>query len=96
MSKPEFKFKDKRTTSVLTIKQVIIENQPVLFVNHNKDDGTWQFFSRDNFKMKDAIVVSLQEIIEKDPTLNDLFDLPLGWQASRESVSDAWARVKVA
>jgi hypothetical protein len=95
MGNIEFKFKDKRTTLVLTIKQVMKEHKPVLFVSHNKDDGTWQFFSRDNFKMKDAVVVTLFEMTEKDPTLNELFDLPKGWQASRESVADAWIRTMV-
>jgi hypothetical protein len=95
MKNPEFKFKEKRTTTVFTLHQIIEESKPVLFVNHSKDDGSWQFLSGDFFKPNDVTAVSLQEIVEKDETLNDLADLPRGWQASRGAVTEEWLRVKV-
>lgn len=95
MSNSEFRFKEKKTTSVFTLKQIMLENKPVLFVSHDKDDGSWQFFSGDKFKMSDAMVVSLDEMTSKDPSLNQLFDLPRGWQASRSTVTEEWLRIQV-
>jgi hypothetical protein len=95
MSVTDFKFKEKRNFAVFTVKQIMLENKPILFVGHNKEDGAWQFLSGDLVKAKDAMLVSLEELVAKDPTLNDIADLPKGWQASRSSIKEDWFRVQV-
>jgi hypothetical protein len=91
----EFKFKEKKTTAVITLKQIIIGQTPILFVSHNKDDGTWHFFTGHLFNPKDAVVVTLHDIVAKDESINQLSDMPPGWQASRNSITAEWLRVKV-
>ena len=38
------------------------------------------------------MIVSLDEIVEHNQTLNKLFDLPEGWKATRNSISGKWER----
>jgi hypothetical protein len=40
----------------------------------------------------DLVVACLHHLIELDPSLNDLTDLPLGWQAWRSSPDEEWSR----
>ena len=42
--------------------------------------------------MKDAMLVSLEEIVKLDPSLFEISDLSPGWQAVRESVDQPWIR----
>lgn len=41
---------------------------------------------------EDARIVGLGEILEIDPSLSELADLPYGWQAWRENASAPWQR----
>jgi hypothetical protein len=66
--------------------------RPILLVNHDADDGGWQFLTGEPLQMEDAILVSLAEIVRLDPTLESLADLPLGWQATRARVGGEWRR----
>jgi hypothetical protein len=80
----------KRT--VFTTKQVVKNRKPILFVTHDADDGTWQFHSGDIARAEDAMILALSEIVEIDPTVAELADLPLGYKASRISPSSPWKR----
>jgi hypothetical protein len=42
--------------------------------------------------MSDARLVSLEEVIALDPTIEALADLPAGHEATRASVSAPWHR----
>jgi hypothetical protein len=53
-----------------------------LLVTHNEADGAWQFLpSGGAGHLKDAALVSLREMIERDGTLAELADLPVGRRA---------------
>ena len=89
-----FKFKDKSSTAVFTVKQIYLKEKPILFVNHNLD-GTWHFFTGDKIKSGDAMMVALFEISAIDKSIDYILDLPKGWQASRKSIKEDWLRVQV-
>lgn len=84
----DFKFYEKRNLGVYTTKQAF-EGEPILFVYHNAD-GDWQFHTSINPKMDDARLVCLEEIIKLDPTINEIYHLPYGWRAWRESINTDW------
>jgi hypothetical protein len=42
--------------------------------------------------VKDAMVVALIEMIEIDPSLAELHDLPFGWIATPDAVHADWVR----
>ena len=84
------KFEDSLNTAVFTTKSVVEDKKEITYVVHNLEDGAWQFHSSDLVKIKDAMIVSLSEIIEIDNTLLEIADLPLGYAATRESIKNKW------
>ena len=63
------------------------------FVTHDEEDGAWQFLpSRGQASMEEAAVVGLKRMVEIDPRINELADLPLGWHAWRGNKNDPWTR----
>jgi len=88
----EKKFKEPLSTAVLTTKFVINENKDITYVTHNEDDGSWEFLSDDIFDDHKTVimVVELSQMIERDPSLLDLADMPVGHYAVRDNQGDAW------
>ena len=82
-------FDDPPNVEAITTRQVLDENYPILLVTHDEDDG-WQILCGTSNDVDDGRVVDLGCMYERDPSIGELADLPLGWQASRESVADAW------
>jgi hypothetical protein len=77
--------------AVITLRR-IADGGPILFVSHDKDDDGWQFLDGDSVGMDEALVVSLKSMLERDPTLRELADLPAGWIATRQFRADPWQR----
>jgi hypothetical protein len=86
----EWPFEDPPNIAVFTTAHVARASKPILYVSHDAADGAWQFHSDDAFSDKDAMVVALAEIVELDPSVTSLAQLPLGWCATRTSRSSAW------
>lgn len=85
----DFKFYEEKNLAVFTTKQ-FIDGRPILKVVHDSD-GEWQFLTAEQ-QNEDARIVSLEEMILKDPSLNDLFDLDYGQEAERKSITEKWQR----
>ena len=87
-------FEDPLETAVFTTTYVLKENKPILYVSHDAD-GAWQFHTaNDGVDTTTAMLVTLQNVLEHDATINEVSDLPLGHYASRESVGAAWVYSK--
>lgn len=39
-----------------------------------------------------AVLPDFHHVIDRDPTLTELADLPLGWYAERDKVGEPWVR----
>ena len=75
---------------VITTKHVINNNSPIIRVIHEKD-GDWQFLGKEeNLSESDAFVLSVEEILCLDKSLQDVLSLPLRKQAYRTSPKDNW------
>ncbi len=85
-------FQEPKNFAVLTIKRIKREGYPILRVIHDKEDGGWQFLDNGFVSEEDALVVSLGSITQLDPTIFELADLPLGWQAERIAPKTLWQR----
>ncbi|MBU0941386.1 MAG: DUF4262 domain-containing protein [Bacteroidetes bacterium] len=83
-----FKFREHKNLGVFTTKQFLEENKPIIRVTHD-EDGDWQFLT-ENAELKDAKIVHLGHLIEKDKTLNELFRLDYGESAERNFIGDNW------
>lgn len=88
-----FKFREVRNLATFTTRQWIEENKPILHVVHD-DDGDWQFLTSDQMP-NDIKIVALEELVLRDNTLNEIFNLGYGEEAQREFVGGKWTRNKV-
>jgi hypothetical protein len=78
--------------AVITLKAIVAGEMPILFVSHDERDHGWQFLSGDPVSKEDASVVALREIVELDPSILKLADLPAGWVATRRSAYAGWEK----
>jgi hypothetical protein len=85
-------FTDAENLACITVRQIIREGQPILLVVHDAEDGGWQFLTGGAFDVSDGLLVGLGSVVHRDPSLLELADLPLGWQASRETAVSPWQR----
>jgi len=89
-------FADPPNVATFTVNTIVKQGRPVLLVVHDEEDGGWQFLDGGPFTMADALLVSLASMVKRDATLAELADLPLGWQATRDSATAPWKREKAA
>lgn len=87
-----WKFNDPPHTGVFTTKQVMNGQDNVTRVFHETEDGAWQFLGPGEARREDLAYVCFHHIIDKDPTISELADLPLGWCAWRETATAPWLR----
>jgi hypothetical protein len=85
-------FADPENLATITVRQIVVDGDPILRVSHDEDDGGWQFLTGGQVEMKDAMLVGLGEIVALDPSVIELADLPLGWRATRENPDSPWQR----
>jgi hypothetical protein len=71
----------------------VLEGEPVMRVYHDPD-GDWQFIPLLDVSEEDGCLVGLDHLLEADPSLLELLDMPTGWYAFRDSVEQAWNREK--
>jgi hypothetical protein len=85
-------FVDAENTAALTTVRVLDGTHPVLLVTHDKDDGMWQLLCGTTDDPGDGRIVCLGCMLERDSTLAQIADLPLGWHAWRDAVGAEWRR----
>jgi hypothetical protein len=90
----DWSFQDPPNVAVFTSKDIVEKGKWIYYVSHDGDDGAWQFHSIDGppSSGSDARLVSLKSIVELDPTIAVLADLPLGWCAWRDTQNSVWQR----
>jgi hypothetical protein len=88
----DFKFNEPKNLTTFTTRQWVEERKPILRVVHDLD-GDWQFLTGDQLP-GDINIVALDELISKDNTLNEVFDLEYGEGAEREFIGGQWTRTK--
>ena len=87
------KFPDSLDTFVFTTRFVIKDKSPIIFVSHD-EEGDWQFLSEEGPVEKEAKIILLREMIEHDPSILEISDLPLGAKAYRDNQDSPW-RVRI-
>jgi hypothetical protein len=84
-------FPDRPDARSFTTRRVAIEKAPIAFVSHDQD-GAWQFIDAEPWVAEDVLLLHLGHVVEQDPTLEGLADLPIGWEASRDGPDAPWTR----
>ena len=76
--------------ATFTVRSIIEGQRPILLVCHDEDG--WQFLTGDAVGMHEAMIVALKTILRHDPSVSELSDLALGWQAWRQQPGAEWVR----
>jgi hypothetical protein len=85
-----WKFKEPPHTGVFTTKRVMSGDDHVTRVFHDVEDGACQFHGPGESNPEDIAYVCFHHIVDKDPTIKELADLPVGWCAWRENATSPW------
>ena len=89
--KREWPFADPPNVATVSLRDIMEGRRPILYVKHDATDGGWQFLDgRDNPDTDDAVVLGLGTVLDLDPSIAMLADLPPGWRAWRVSVDQPW------
>jgi hypothetical protein len=82
-------------TTAFVCTHVFDNSRPILLVS--REEGDWQCMCGKEHNSREVVhVVGLNHLIERDPTLLELNDLPNGWEAERAHLGDPWLRGQVA
>lgn len=87
----DFKFREAKNLGVFTTRQWLEHNQPILRVVHDSD-GDWQFLTGDQ-EQEDIRLIALEQMILRDQTLNEVFDLDYNQAAERGFIGGKWERL---
>lgn len=87
----EWPFSTPTNTVAFTTVVVLREGHPVLLVSHDHD-GDWQFLCGTTNDIANCLIVCLSCAYQRDTSVGELADLPIGWQAWRDSVDAPWER----
>ena len=80
---------ENKNKSAITTKYVVNNNSIIVSVFYD-EDGDWQFLGEEEVSEEDAIVVSIQEMIDIDKSLVNLPELKEGESAYRKNKESIW------
>lgn len=80
---------ENKNKACLTTKYVMHDNSPIISVYYDEDED-WQFLGKEDVAEEDAFVISVEQIIEHDPSLKNLPNLNVGQTAYRNNIDDQW------
>jgi hypothetical protein len=70
---------------------VFAHARPILLVVHDENDWVFMCGCTDHAQ-DDCHVVGVGHLIDRDATLNECSDLPVGFEAERSAVGQPWLR----
>ncbi|MFO0890350.1 MAG: class IV adenylate cyclase [Isosphaeraceae bacterium] len=88
----DWPFPDAEDTEVITLERILRGASSILLVCHDADDHGWQFLDGEHVFEEDGAVVYLGDLVQLDPSLLELGDLPAGWYAWRAAPGLPWER----
>lgn len=88
--KDDWPFNQPRNVACISLRQIFQNEKPILHVTHDADDECWQFLGLESPREEDAWVVTLEEAVERDPSIIRLASMPPGWHAWRTTEKDEW------
>lgn len=81
----------KAEVAVYVCSHIFEHTRPVLLVA--RDGGDWQFLCGENHDQEDLPrVVGMNHVMDDDPSLRQIVDLPADWEAERKFAGSPWTR----
>src|SRR5271157_1883643 len=90
----DWRFADSQDTVALTLERILRGDSSLVLVTHDAEDGGWQFLDGEHVFEEDGATVLLGEMVQFDPSLLELADLPAGWYAWRAAPGQRWQRAQ--
>lgn len=90
----DWKFDQPPNCVAITLKAIVFEGQPILHVVHDQEDHGWQFLGLEDAVEEDLAVVAMSEIVEIDPTVQEIAHIKPGCRAWRKDQQSEWAIVE--
>lgn len=84
-------FSETPELGVFTSDRVVNGREPICLVFHH-ENGDWEFVTGKEEGSSEISLIHVGHIIESDPSIAVLADLPSGWKAWRESSASDWVR----
>jgi hypothetical protein len=82
--------------AALTLPEIVTGHKPVLVVVHDLGLGDglggWLFLDGQDLAARKPTGIAKVDLLTMDPTLAEVTDLPVGWQASRDGPGKPWNR----
>ncbi|HAS52842.1 MAG TPA: hypothetical protein DCS42_01335 [Nitrospiraceae bacterium] len=85
-----WQFKEDRNLAVFCLRSIVKAGAVSLYGSHDSEDGMWQFLDGTEPTEPNAMIISLGEVVDLDPTVVELAGLPPGWYTMRSSRNDEW------
>lgn len=93
MESEDWPFEEDPDTQVITLRQIVDGEMPILSVFRDISDRGWQFLiGEEEPEVDDGRRADLHCMYIADPSIADLADLPLGWFAWRDKPGEPWQR----
>lgn len=92
--KQDWPFDQPPNCACITLKQIVDQKAPILLVTHDFEDDGWQFLSLEDVTLEDAVVVSMQYMVQLDASVLEVAHIPPGWRAWRQSKTSKWTLEK--
>lgn len=89
----DFRFYESKKLGVFTTQNILDKKEPVRYVIHD-EEGDWFFLENEDVDNDDIQIISLEQIVTLDPTLNSIYHLQYGWEAYRASTDSEWTETE--
>jgi hypothetical protein len=89
----DWPFDQTKKAATFTTTHVLNDKKDITHVYHDEEDHGWQFHYAGPKSAADAMLVAMMEIVEYDPSVLEVADLPPGWMAVRDRRGAAWRRM---
>jgi hypothetical protein len=93
MADADWPFDLPQNCASFTLRSIVFDGSPMLYVSHDADDHGWQFLDGKPIDIANGALVGLGTIVRHDPSVLELADMPPGWSATRETKDSPWRRV---
>ena len=81
--------------AVVTTHEIAEGKLPVLRVRREAGPGGWQMYDNTNIAGKRPVAITKTDALKRDPSLREVTNLPIGWEAERTRVGAPWVKRRI-
>ena len=92
-----FPFSERRDTFAFTCTHILDGEGEIRLVTHHFDDGSYEFLcGEEGHEAAHAVIITIGELLDLDPSIGLVSDLPVGCCAVRKDKRSPWEFSKLA